>query len=754
MNKITRVKGQKQNRKVEELIIDTTQIQGKRNQNILMITILSIISALCSYMGFCDGFEIESSLLLVFITIIGFSIITQIILSDSKKTKIGIPIFVAAMGMYVVTTSAWIVNGFTLIINQIITYINVHKAEMHIKYVVSHKTEALDIALATIGVCAVYTFIINVLLKYKRVFICAIILMVAVMSNLLVGGEEQVLWITMTLMCVVAIFYLLNIRIFKVKKGVSFGTVLIAALTAISLVFGVFVEYTGIRSVDDIKDEIVYRTGNVIYGKSDYPEGQFKRFDEISTDDEEVRLTVTMTNPVSMYLKGYVGCQYTEKGWKKNDENIYGGDNLGMSEWFLDQGFYPLTQAAYYMGYSRNDGRNIEFEDVRNSSIHIVNNSASTKYQYVPENLLDMSGLIDPKQDVNFVETDIFSEEEYWYDILYYAEDDYLDFPSQLWFENNNATTEQQQFIQAENYYHGFVSTYYLEVPEKEAEVLEQNIPSCNNNVYDALWTIRNYLKDNITYSEECMEYNPDKNYLQQTLLEDKRGNSAHFATVATLMFRYYGVPARYVEGYWMPNEEDAETIELTAANAHAWVEVYIKGLGFVPMEVTPGFYQEEEAGGTIVHKNKEQKNQGGQGTSGVDNSQDELVQITWNMVLIAIIYLLIICLIIFIMVLLIRRAIIVSKRKKGLASDDNYKVVATASQYIDDVCIFVGRDIQKEVPEQVREILEKIKFSNHALLEEEKDIVCQYMKEIVEDIWKKQSVIKKMVMMFWKGLK
>lgn len=764
MNKKTSKQKQKKNissigdkiRGMEDLVIDTSQIDERNKQNLWMLTIISILSVFSSYMGFSDGFQIGSSLFLVLITIILFSVITQILLNDAKTTKIGLPILGAGIAIYIVVTSAWTINGFTLIVNQIISYVNEQRAEMHLKYVVSYETQALDIALATIAICAIYTIVFNVLLKYRRIFLCAILLLAGSMTNMFVGGEDQFLWVAMSLICIFIIFYVSNVRIFRMKKNLSFGGVLLIFLVIISTLFVVFVRYSGIRSVDELKDEIIYQTGNVIYGKSDYPEGQFKRFDEFPKGDEDTRLTVTMTNPVPLRLKGYVGCQYTEKGWKGNPENIYGGDNLGMLEWFLEQGFYPLTQPAYFMGYSRNDGRNISFDKVGNSSLHIVNNTASKKYEYVSENLLDMSGLIDPKQDVNFVETDIFGEDEYWYDILFFTEDDYLKFPKQEWFENSaSSTVEHQQFAQAENYYHGFVSTYYLEVPDEEKEILQQNIPACSNNVSDAVSTVRQYLKNQIRYSEECATYNPDKNYLQQVLFEDKRGHSAQFATVATLMFRYYGVPARYVEGYWYPNEEEKENVELMDTNAHAWVEVYVKGIGFVPIEVTPGFYQEEEIGGDVIHKktNPLKKNDGG-GSTGTENDEEESIQITWQMVLAAIAIFMIVCLLIFIIVLIISRAVIVSRRRKNLASEDSYLVVATASRYIDDVCVFSGSDIKAEIPDEVRQILERIKFSKHPLNEDEKDCVYDCMNQVVSEKWNQQSVAKKLIMMFWKGLR
>ncbi|MFR7750238.1 MAG: transglutaminase-like domain-containing protein [Collinsella sp.] len=68
---------------------------------------------------------------------------------------------------------------------------------------------------------------------------------------------------------------------------------------------------------------------------------------------------------------------------------------------------------------------------------------------------------------------------------------------------------------------------------------------------------------------------------------------------MATLAFRSQGIPARYVEGYRASGERIARAhrsgsaLNLTAADAHAWTEVYLDGQGWTPIEVTPGYYSQ-----------------------------------------------------------------------------------------------------------------------------------------------------------------
>ena len=65
-------------------------------------------------------------------------------------------------------------------------------------------------------------------------------------------------------------------------------------------------------------------------------------------------------------------------------------------------------------------------------------------------------------------------------------------------------------------------------------------------------------------------------------------------------MFRHYGIPARYVEGYLIFPEDvegQLENAVLTVpeAHAHAWVEFYQDGIGWVPFEVTPPYIDRME---------------------------------------------------------------------------------------------------------------------------------------------------------------
>ena len=118
----------------------------------------------------------------------------------------------------------------------------------------------------------------------------------------------------------------------------------------------------------------------------------------------------------------------------------------------------------------------------------------------------------------------------------------------------------------------------------------------------------------------------PDNEDFVRYFLEyQKRGYCSHFASAGVMLLRYLGIPARYVEGYCIPDtliKEEGKTlenengeewysgdnefnpskrvcsVEVSDYYAHAWVEIYLEGRGFVPVELTPPSYEAVPSGG------------------------------------------------------------------------------------------------------------------------------------------------------------
>lgn len=99
---------------------------------------------------------------------------------------------------------------------------------------------------------------------------------------------------------------------------------------------------------------------------------------------------------------------------------------------------------------------------------------------------------------------------------------------------------------------------------------------------------VRQLLAQRCTYSLDPPALPAGKDFVRYFLEDSREGFCVHFASAAVALFRAAGIPARYAEGYAVPVGDDGEWVDVPDYNAHAWVEVYWGGLGWVPVEVTP----------------------------------------------------------------------------------------------------------------------------------------------------------------------
>jgi hypothetical protein len=67
-----------------------------------------------------------------------------------------------------------------------------------------------------------------------------------------------------------------------------------------------------------------------------------------------------------------------------------------------------------------------------------------------------------------------------------------------------------------------------------------------------------------------------------------KRGYCEQYAGAMAVLVRATGVPARVVLGYTPGNADGGRTRTITTDDAHAWVEVWFSGLGWVTFDPTP----------------------------------------------------------------------------------------------------------------------------------------------------------------------
>ena len=140
----------------------------------------------------------------------------------------------------------------------------------------------------------------------------------------------------------------------------------------------------------------------------------------------------------------------------------------------------------------------------------------------------------------------------------------------------------------AEQRYSGFVYDHYLSIDQETLTYMEEVIRTQGFSASDA-----SIIKDVALYvrhaAEYSLYYDPEldnsSNVAVAFLRDYKEGKCTHYATAATMLYRALGIPARYVVGFTVEGKA-GEWVDITQPG-HAWVEVYIDYLGWVPVEVT-----------------------------------------------------------------------------------------------------------------------------------------------------------------------
>ena len=116
----------------------------------------------------------------------------------------------------------------------------------------------------------------------------------------------------------------------------------------------------------------------------------------------------------------------------------------------------------------------------------------------------------------------------------------------------------------------------------------EQNISS-----EEKVWRILKFFSDQkLAYTTRPKNLDPE-NVIDSFLFDSKSGYCIHFASTFAISARIAGIPSRVVSGYKADHESKIENyIVVKQKNAHAWVELYLDGRGWVRYEPTASAYR------------------------------------------------------------------------------------------------------------------------------------------------------------------
>ena len=275
------------------------------------------------------------------------------------------------------------------------------------------------------------------------------------------------------------------------------------------------------------------------------------------TPDYETDLEVTFV-PVStdvVYLRAFIGNTYSVDRFMEERDPEYGP-----------------TEEPFY-------------EDQLTLTMEINNIDADSDYYYLPYHSTAASGDKDGISEITYVpylNTDyITPDNEEMYDYSLYAFQNYINIPESL-------------------------------IPVLDEVVMKADMINGDRTSEGMLYSCRQlekYFADNYRYSLQPGMTPMGRDVVEYFLTSQDRGYCMHYASSATLLLRYIGIPARYCEGYVIKPSDLAEgvivsededgtkhvKVEISDANAHAWVEIYIPGYGWTPYEMTPPSFDEED---------------------------------------------------------------------------------------------------------------------------------------------------------------
>ena len=394
-----------------------------------------------------------------------------------------------------------------------------------------------------------------------------------------------------------------------------------------------------------------------------------------SADGTEAILSVTSDKTDTLYLRGFVGDTYKNGTWSALDAETAAAEK-DLFYWLHENGFYPQSQFALSAAQTT---------EYKTETIKISNLSACSLYRYEPFSVLPTSaGTAKNRLAPSVVETSGWNgEREYSYTVIADASTILPKILDAL--QQNEADSA---YLQMESAYRDFVDSYALAVPQEFVDemgaLLEETKQDLN---FSGTLTKEEAQLCALSFLETC--FGGDTSL---PLDSTAKGTTYQYATVAALALRYYGIPARYVEGFTVKTAEN-ENVSVTDENAGAWVEVYQDGVGWLPLALTPGLESlapeqtesgikpvgagEGEGSGPRVTEGQEPEQDDAEQSEDPDNTPDGgqrtglLAKPAFWILLIAGILLL------FVLLILIRHHIILKKRNETFTQEDSSAAAA-----------------------------------------------------------------------------
>lgn len=389
--------------------------------------------------------------------------------------------------------------------------------------------------------------------------------------------------------------YLAGMLLLVVRLSAGAGKPLAAAALLLGVLGGIWIWVGPALAWEGAGDALSARIHALRYeaAPNPMPEGRLEHLGPFSPGQEPA-LEITMDAWSPLYIRGFVGGTYTEQGWKRTDPETL-AERAGQFYVLQRDCFSPAAQmgaAARWLGTQEQTA----------FSLQVLN--ACKAEAYVPY------GADTLQTDARALLGEGYSPGEALSGAVYCVGDSYL-MQAELAAGNSGGA-----YTDGEAVYRDWVYEEFLAVPEETYRLLSQQftLPSEAMTTTQARREVQSLLDACLTYDEAAVMSTGGKPFLEYLLTVNPRGYSVQYATLATLLMRCCGIPARYVEGYVVTRQQaealsDGAQLTLTQRAAHAWAEYYLDGVGWIPFDTVPGYeenivYQLPEDGDPAENEN------------------------------------------------------------------------------------------------------------------------------------------------------
>lgn len=354
------------------------------------------------------------------------------------------------------------------------------------------------------------------------------------------------------------------------KKSVLIGLCL-CAVTFFALAAVLFRPAAYYDAVYQAEGNVAALLGNPGGGDGLSSSGRINRGNLYRTGEARLEVSVSEVPAESLYLRGFSGGDYIGNGWKEADGEELFSEIADIMDW------HERTEWLAWMYYTMYPALNYDRVQTMGRLLHITHPNGDYSSFYIP--YYGWSRRFWQSRN-----------NEDGYDCGYYEKSE-MDI---TWDGDTHLGEAREWYRALQDAYLEAAEGIYTQVPEELVPRLAAFTDEAPREGLEEVTAFISYTLQSMT-SYTLTPGRPPVNMdiVEYFLFENGQGYCQHYAAAATLLYRLYGIPARYASGYVVQPSDfmlrDGTWIaEVTDMSAHAWTEIFLEDYGWTPVEVTP----------------------------------------------------------------------------------------------------------------------------------------------------------------------